>query len=159
MTRNGQTLTSPAPREHRIQQRHALAALVYFVYGLYYLFGAQYLTNMQQSQRGMGNPTLFFLLGGGVAVVFPLLIYSRFAIAFSLFWRAQTHRSTLFINFTLLLGLLVSLRVLVLAQGGLFLKTPWHTLALVLAIVNALCLLWAGLSHPCWITRDAGVGA
>ncbi len=154
MARNGQTLTPPTPHEHRLQQRHRLAAIVYFLYGLFYLFGAQYLTNMQASQRGAGNPALFFFLGGCVAVLFPLLIYSRFALALSLCWRSQAHRSTLFVNFTLLLGFLVIARVVALASGGVFLKTPLHTLALVMAALNAACLLWAGLSRPYWIARD-----
>ncbi len=154
MTRNRQTLTPPTSHEQRIQQRHTLAAIVYFLYGLYYLFGAQYLTNMQDSQRGMGNPTLFLLLGGCVAVLFPLLIYSRFALALSLRWRTRAYRSTLFVNFTLLLGLLVIVRIVALTRGGVFLKTPLHTLALVITALNATCLMWAGLSRPCWITRE-----
>lgn len=157
MTRNGSTSTSSTPQAHRIQHRHRLAAVVYFLYGLYYLFGAQYLTNMGQGQRGMANPALFFVLGGLITVLFPLLIYSRFAVAFSWGWHRQARRSTLFISFTLLLGCLVVARVYFLVREGLFLKTPWHTLALVLAVINAACLLWAGLSRPGWITREAGV--
>jgi len=52
---------SPAGKSQ--QQRYAVAALVYFFYGLFYLFGAQYLTSMQATGRAMSNPRLFFALG------------------------------------------------------------------------------------------------
>lgn len=155
MARDIDSLTSTVlvQRDH-IQRRHTLAALVYFVYGVFYLFGAQYLTSMQATQRGMGNPQLFFALGGLITVLFPLLIYSRFALALSLYWQPQAHRKTLHINFTLLLGLLVIARVIALVRGGLFMKTPLHTVALVVAAINATCLVWAGVSRPFWVTRD-----
>src|SRR5215470_10158099 len=94
--------TMPPQRDY-MQQRHTIAALVYFVYGVFYLFGAQYLTSMRAAQRGMANPQLFFVLGGIITVVFPLLIYSRLALALSLHWRPRAHRKTLYIDFTLLL--------------------------------------------------------
>ena len=144
---------SPA-RAHR-QQRYTLAALVYFLYGLFYLFGAQYLTSMQATERAMSNPRLFFALGALLAVLLPLLIYSRFALALSLYWKPQTQRKTLFIDFTLLLGCLVILRVLALIHGKLYLKTPIHTIALIVAVINATCLVWAGVSRPVWVTREA----
>src|SRR5919109_5033569 len=139
----------------RIQKRHNIAALVYFAYGVFYLFGAQYLTSMQATTRGMSNPGLFFFLGGVITILFPLLIYSRFALALSLRWQAQAHRTTLFVNFTLLLGLLVVARIVALLRGGLYTKTPWHTAALLIAAINAACLLWAGLGRPVWISREA----
>src|SRR5262249_9907865 len=142
------------PQRHRVQQRHTIAALVYFGYGVFYLFGAQYLTSMQAAQRGMANPRLFFVLGGIITVVFPLLIYSRFALALS--WRLRRHRQALYLNFTLLLGLLVIARVIALLRGGLFMKSGLHTAALVVAVINATCLVWAGLSRPVWVTREAG---
>ena len=141
------------PRQGHVQQRHTIAALVYFVYGVVYLFGAQYLTSMQATQRGMANPRLFFVLGGIITVVFPLLIYSRFALALS--WRPRAHRKTLYIDFTLLLGLLVIVRVMALLRGGLFMKSGLHTAALIVAAFNATCLVWAGLSRPLWMTREA----
>lgn len=148
-------LPSPAtPAWDTLQRRHALAAVIYFIYGLVYLFGAQYLTNMQGATRGMENPRFFFLLGGVIAILFPLLIYSRFALALSFWWQPRAHRKTLFINIALILGLLVVGRVVVLLRAGLFLKTPLHTVALLIAVLNAACLLWAGLSKPVWITRD-----
>src|SRR5438874_11343655 len=100
------------PRQDHVQQRHTIAALVYFGYGVFYLFGAQYLISLQAAQRGMANPRLFFVLGGIITVVFPLLIYSRFALALS--WRPRAPRQTLYIDFTLLLGLLVIARVIAL---------------------------------------------
>ena len=138
-----------------LQKRHTVAALVYFAYGVFYLFGAQYLTSMQATTRGMSNPRLFFFLGGMITILFPLLIYSRFALALSLRWRPQAHRTTLFVNFTLLLGLLVVARVVALLRGGLYTKTLWHTAALLLAAINAACLLWAGLGQPVWMSREA----
>jgi len=143
------------PRQDHIQQRHTIAALVYFVYGVFYLLGAQYLTSMQATQRGMANPQFFFVLGGIITVVFPLLIYSRFALALSLYWRPRAHRKTLYINFTLLLGLLVMARVIALLRGGLFMKSSLHTAALIVAAINASCLVWAGVSRPVWVTRAA----
>jgi hypothetical protein len=140
-----------APPEADLQKRHTVAALVYFGYGVFYLFGAQYLTSMQATARGMSNPGLFFFLGGVITILFPFLIYHRFALALSLRW--QTHRTTLFVNFTLLLGLLVVGRVVALLRGGLYTKTPWHTVALLIAAINAACLLWAGLGRPGGIPR------
>jgi hypothetical protein len=145
---------TPSPRGG-FQQRHTIAAVVYFLYGLFYLFGAQYLTGMQAASRGMGNPQLFFLLGGVIALLFPWLVYSRFALALSLWWHPHAHRKTLFIDFALLLGLLVVVRVVALLRGGVFLKTPLHTAALLVAAVNAVCLLWAGLRRPVWVTRES----
>jgi hypothetical protein len=138
-----------------LQKRHTVAAVVYFLYGIFYLFGAQYLTSMQATTRGMANPRLFFLIGGVITVLFPLLVYSRFALALSLWWRPHAHRKTLFIDFTLLLGLLVVARVMALWRGGVFMKTPLHTAALIIAAINAACLLWAGLRKPVWVTRES----
>jgi hypothetical protein len=138
-----------------LQRRHTIAAVVYFLYGLFYLFGAQYLTGMQATSRGMANPRLFFLLGGVIALLFPWLVYSRFALALSLWWRPQAHRKTVFIDFALILGLLVVARVVALLRGGVFLKTPLHTAALLVAALNAACLLWAGLGKPVWVTRES----
>jgi hypothetical protein len=136
-----------------LQKRHTLAAVVYFLYGVFYLFGAQYLTSMGMTARGMSNPGLFFAIGATIAVLFPLLIYSRFALALSLWWTPRHHRKTLFLNFALILGLLVVARVVALLRGGLYLKTSLHTAALIIAALNAACLLWAGLSKPVWVTR------
>jgi hypothetical protein len=111
---------------------------------------------MQETQRGMGNPRIFFILGGVIMVLFPLLIYSRFALALSLYWQPRAHRKTLYISFTLLLGLLVIARVIALLRGGLFMQSILHTMALVVAAINATCLVWAGLSQPLWVTREAG---
>jgi hypothetical protein len=36
----------------------------------------------------------------------------------------------------------------------LYLKTPLHTVALMVAAVNAACLIWAGVSRPFWVTRE-----
>ena len=143
---------SPAGKS---QQRYTVAALVYFLYGLFYLFGAQYLTSMQATERAMSNPRLFFALGALLVVLLPLLIYSRFALALSLYWKPQTQRKTLFIDFTLLLGCLVIMRVIALIHGKLYLKTPLHTIALIVAVINATCLIWAGVSRPVWVTREA----
>jgi hypothetical protein len=137
------------------QQRYTVAALVYFFYGLFYLFGAQYLTSMQATERAMSNPRLFFALGALLVVLLPPLIYSRFALALSLYWKPQTQRKTLFIDFTLLLGCLVIMRVIALIHGKLYLKTPVHTVALIVAVINATCLIWAGVSRPVWVTREA----
>jgi len=144
------------PRQDHVQQRHTIAALVYFVYGVFYLFGAQYLMSVQAAQRGMSNPMFFFVLGGVIALLFPWLIYRRWAILLPYFWQPRAQRKTLRIDFTLLLGLLVLLRVIALIRGGVFLKTWLHTAALVVAALNATCLMWAGLSRPVWITRAAG---
>jgi hypothetical protein len=142
-----------APAWDALHRRHTIAAIVYFVYGVFYLFGAQYLTSMGMTERGMSNPTLFFVLGGVIAILFPLLIYSRFAIALSVWWKPRRHRKTLYISFTLVLGLLVVARVIALLRGGLYLRTPLHTAALIMAVINAACLLWAGLSKPGWVSR------
>src|SRR5262249_35317277 len=154
MARQTDPMTQAMPPRDYVQQRYAIAALVYFVYGVFYLFGAQYLTSMQTAQRGMANPRLFFVLGGVITIMFPLLIYSRFALALS--WRPRAPRQTLYIDFTLLLGLLVIARVIALLRGGLFMKSALHTTALVVAVINAICLIWAGVSRPAWVTREVG---
>jgi hypothetical protein len=137
----------------QLQKRHTIAAVVYFLYGMFYLFGAQYLTSMGMTQRGMTNPRLFFAIGAVIAVLFPILIYSRFALALSLWWKPRRHRKTLFVNFTFLLGLLVVARVVALLRGGLYLQSSLHTAALIIAALNAACLLWAGLRKPVWVRR------
>jgi hypothetical protein len=137
------------------QQRYTVAALVYFLYGLFYLFGAQYLTSMQATERAMSNPRLFFALGALLVILLPPLIYSRFALALSFYWRPQTQRKTLFVDFTLLLGCLVLMRVIALIYGQLYLKTSLHTIALIVAVINAICLIWAGMSRPVWVTRES----
>lgn len=144
------SVTSP---EARIQRRHRIAALVYFLYGLFYLWGAQYLTNMQMTSRGMSNSRTFFMVGAVLTVLLPWLVYSRFALALSLHWKPRAQRTTLFINFTLLLGIMVIGRVIVLLRGSVYAKTWLHTIALVIAIINAACLLWASLRQPLWMTR------
>ena len=151
------TVISPAlPEPERIQQRHTMAAVVYFLYGIFYLFGAQYLMSIQAAQRGMSNPMVFFVLGGAIALLFPWLIYRCWAIPLPYFWQPRAQRKTLRVDFTLLVGFLVLLRVIALVRGGVFLKTWLHTVALVVAAINATCLVWAGLSRPVWVTRAAG---
>jgi hypothetical protein len=149
------TLYALSPAGKSQQRRYTVAALVYFLYGLFYLFGAQYLTSMQATERGMSNPKIFFAIGALLVVLLPLLIYSRFALGFSLYWKPQTHRKTLFVDFTLLLGCLVIMRVVALLHGQLYLKTPLHTVALIVAVINATCLVWAGMSRLVWVTREA----
>jgi hypothetical protein len=157
MANRTDTMRTPPPGARnwtQIQRRHTIAAVVYFAYGLFYLFGAQYLTSMQATQRGMANAPLFFALGAVITVLFPLLIYSRFALALSLTWRPRSQRQTLFVNFTLLLGILVVFRVVALLRGGLYAQSPLYTAALLVAAINAACLLWAGLSRAVWVTRE-----
>jgi hypothetical protein len=89
-----------------------------------------------------------------LTVLLPWLIYSRFALALSWWWQARRHRKTLYLNFTFLLGLLVIARVMALLRGSLYLKSPLHTAALIVAAINAACLLWAGLSKPVWVSRS-----
>lgn len=151
-------MTQPlaAPVQDRLQKRHTTAAIVYFIYGIYYLFGAQYLTNMQSTERGMSNPTVFFILGGIIAVTFPILIYRRTGLGVSFHQRASGRYVSYQISFTLLLGLLVCARVVALLRGGLYLKTPLHTVALGLAAINAACLLWAGLGQAWWRIEATG---
>lgn len=150
-------MTQPldAPVRDRLQTRHTMAAVVYFVYGIYYLFGAQYLTSMQSTERAMSNPKVFFILGGIIAVAFPILIYRRTGIGISFLHRASGGHRSYQISFTLLLGLLVCARVAALLRGGLYLKSPLHTVALVLAAVNAAFLLWAGLGQAWWRVEAA----
>ena len=151
-------MTQPlaSPVQDRLQKRHTVAAIVYFIYGIYYLFGAQYLTSMQSTQRAMSNPTVFFILGGIITVAFPILIYLRIGLGVSFFQRASGRPRSYQISFTLLLGLLVCARVVALLKGGLYLKSPLHTVALVLAVLNAACLLWAGFGQAWWRVEASG---
>ena len=142
--------------ENSLQKRHTIAAIVYFIYGVYYLFGAQYLTSMQSTQRGMSNPTAFFILGGIIAITFPFLIYRRTGIGMSFLHRASGRHRSYQISFTLLLGILVCARVVALLRGGLYLKSPLHTAALVLTVINAAFLLWAGLGQAWWRIEATG---
>jgi MFS family permease len=144
--------------EKPLQQRYTIAASVYFLYGMCYLLGSQYFMSMQDTQRGMAYAsyaTLFFVLGGLITVLFPLLIYSRFAFAVSWYWRPHAQYKTLSINFTLLLGLLVIFRIYWLLRDNVFMKTPLHTAAFIITVINAVCLIRAGMSRPFWVTREA----
>jgi hypothetical protein len=138
-----------------IQRRHTIAAMVYFIYGVFYLYGAQYITGTGMSQRGMSTgATMWFVIGGAIAIVFPLLIHRIFAFGLSLSWSKQRQRSTFYISFTLILGLLVAGRVYSLIQLGFYAKSALHIMGLLIACINAVVLLWAGLSRPCWLSRQ-----
>jgi mannose/fructose/N-acetylgalactosamine-specific phosphotransferase system component IID len=146
------------PTGKPLQQRYTLAASVYFLYGMGYLLGSQYFMSMQDTQRGMAYAsyaTFFFILGGLITVLFPLLIYSRFAFAVSWYWRPHAQYNTLSISFTLLLGLLVIFRIYWLLRDNVFMKTPLHMAAFIITVINAACLIWAGVSRPFWVTREA----
>ena len=143
-------------RAARIQRRHAIAAIVYFIYGLFYLFGAQYITDAGVTSRGMSTgATKWYILGGAVAVVFPLLIHRMFAFGLSLSWPKRMQRSTWHLSFTFILGLMVAARVYSLLKLEFYAKSSLHKTGLLIAAINAACLLWAGLSRPCWISRQA----
>jgi len=143
-------------RAARIQRRHSIAAIVYFIYGLFYLFGAQYITGAGMTARGMSTgATRWYVLGGVVAVVFPLLIHRMFALGLSLGWPKRMQRSTWYINFTLILGLMVAVRVYALIKLEFYTQSPLHIAGLLIAAINAAVLLWAGLSRPCWISRHS----
>jgi hypothetical protein len=152
------TLSALPPIGKPLQQRHTIAASVYFLYGMCYFFGAQYFMSMQDTERGIAYAaysTFFFILGGFVTILFPLLIYNRFALAVSWYWRPHTQYKTWHISFTLLIGLLVIFRGYMLLRGNTFMKTPLHMAALIVTVINATCLIWAGVSRPVWITREA----
>lgn len=155
------TTTPDAPvtergRAARIQRRHTIAAIVYFLYGLFYLFGAQYVTGMGMSERGTSTSApMFFVIRSVIAILFPLLIHRLFAFGFSLSWFKQMQRSTFYLSFTLLLGLLVVGRVYSLVKLEFYAKTPLHLAGLLIAAINAAFLLWAGLSRPFWISRHS----
>jgi hypothetical protein len=152
------TLSTLPPDGQHLQYRHTIAASVYFLYGVCYFFGAQYFMNMQDTERGMAYAaysTFFFIVGGLITILFPLLIYSRFALAVSWYWRPQAQYQTWHISFTLLLGFLVIFRGYMLLRGNVFMKTPLHLVALIVTVINAACLIWAGASRPFWITREA----
>jgi hypothetical protein len=160
MAKSTQTTTFDAlpPTGKPLQQRYTIAASVYFLYGVCYLFGSQYFMNMQDTQRGMAYAsyaTFFFVLGGLITVLFPMLIYSRFAFAVSWYWRPHAQYKTLSINFTLLLGFLVLFRIYWLLRDSVFMKTSLHTTAFIITVINAACLIWAGVSRPFWVTREA----
>lgn len=158
MASDAQPMPQSRPRNWaQVQQRHTIAAIIYFLYGLFYLFGAQYITTSMQAS-GRGNSTsswIFFALGGVITIVFPLLIYNRFALALSVKRPSATQRKTVYFSFTLILALLVVLRVVALFRGGLYLKTPLHTTALVIAALTAACLLWASLGQSIWASGES----
>jgi hypothetical protein len=143
-------------RAARIQRRHTLAAIVYFIYGLFYLFGAQYVMGTGISGRSISASTpLFFVIGGVITILFPLLIHHIFAFGLSWSWFKQMQRSTFYLSFTLILGLLVVGRVYSLIKLGFYAKSPLHLTGLLIAAINAVFLLWAGLSRPFWISRQS----
>ncbi|WP_089937517.1 hypothetical protein [Candidatus Entotheonella palauensis] len=143
-------------RAARIQRRHTIAAVIYLIYGLFYLFGAQYVTGMGMSERGTSaSAPMFFVIGGVIAILFPFLIHRIFAFGLSLSWVKQMQRSTLYISFTLILGLLVVGRVYSLIQLEFYAKSPLHIAGLLIAAINAAFLLWAGFSRPVWISRQS----
>lgn len=145
--------TSSSSRTNDLQRRHNIAAVVYFLYGLFYLFGAQYLTTMGMSARGMSNSKLWFAIGAVVLIVFPWLIYKQFSIGLSLWNKSRQSYTTLSISFTLLLGIAVCLKIYGLLRGALYAKTLLHTAGLVVVVINAAVLLWTALGKPMWITR------
>ena len=143
-------------RAARMQRRHTTAAIVYFIYGLFYLFGAQYVTGMGMSERGTSaSAPMFFVIGGVITILFPLLIHRIFAFGLSLSWFKQMQRSTFYLSFTLILALLVLGRVYSLIKLEVYAKSPLHMTGLLLAAINAAFLLWAGLSRPFWISRQS----
>lgn len=145
--------TSSSSRTNDLQWRHNIAAAVYFLYGLVYLFGAQYLTTMGMSARGMVNSKLWFAIGTVILIVFPWLIYKQFSIGLSLWNKSRQSYTTLSISFTLLLGIAVCLKIYGLLRGALYTKTLLHTAGLVVVVINATVLLWTALGKPMWITR------
>lgn len=61
------------------QRRYHNAAVGYFIYGLIYLTGAIYLVQVGASARAMGSGSIWwFLLGGAMVVVLPILIWREF---------------------------------------------------------------------------------
>src|SRR5436309_15190827 len=115
------TLYTLSPTGKPLQQRYTIAASVYFLYGVCYFFGAQYFMSMQDTERGMAYTaysTFFFILGGLITILFPCLIYSRFALAVSSYWRPHVQYTTLYINFTLLLGHLVIFQIYLLFRAS-----------------------------------------
>ena len=104
----------------------------------------------------MSSPRVFFILGAIITIAFPILIYRRTGIGVSFLQRASGRHRSYQISFTLLLGLLVCARVAALMRGGLYLKSPLHTIALVLAAINAAFLLWAGLGQAWWRVQASG---
>jgi len=50
---------------------------------------------------------------------------------------------------------MVIMRVIALIYSRVYLKTPLHTIALIVAVINATCLIWAGVSRPVWVTRES----
>lgn len=147
--------TPSASDDHRIQKRHTIAAVVYFLYGLFYLFGAQYLTTMGMGVRGMSRSKLWFGIGTLILILFPILIYKQFAIGLSVWGKARQQYNTLWINFTLLLAIAVSGKIYALLHAGLYTRTPVHTAGLIVVVINTISLLWAGLSKPVWTTRHS----
>ncbi|MCZ6874057.1 MAG: hypothetical protein O7G88_11115, partial [bacterium] len=109
---------------NHLQRRHSIAAVVYFFYGLVYLLGAQYLTAMGMSARGMSNSKWWFLIGAMILILFPWLIYKQFSIGLSLWNKSQQSYKTLSINFTLLLGITVCFKIYGLLRGALYTQTP-----------------------------------
>lgn len=150
-----QAVTPSVSDDHRLRKRHTIAAVVYFLYGLFYLFGAQYLTTMGMSARGMSHSKLWFGIGTIVLILFPFLIYKQFAIGLSVWGKARQQYQTLWINFTLLLALAVGVKIYALLRDGLYTRTPLHTVGLIVVVINTISLLWAGLSKPVWTTRHS----
>lgn len=146
-------------RVARIQRRHTLAAIVYFIYGLFYLFGAQYVTSTGMSTRGASSSApVWFVIGGVILILFPILIYRTAAIPLPLGWIKPIKWRTLHISFTLLLSLAVVARVISLIRLEFYAKSPLHMTGLIVVMINAAFLLRAGLSRPFWVSRQsAGV--
>ena len=147
---------------NHLQRRHSIAAVVYFFYGLVYLLGAQYLTARGMSARGMAYSKWWFLMCAIFLILFPWRIYKQFGLGISLWNKSQQTYKTLSISFTLLLGIAVCFKIYGLLRGALYTQTPLHTAALIAVAINAVVLLWAGLSKPMWITaaqaQEPGVG-
>jgi hypothetical protein len=63
-----------------LRNKYHQAAVAYFIYGLLYLGGAFYAATAGVSERAVtsGSAVGWFVLGGLVVIVFPLLIWKQF---------------------------------------------------------------------------------
>jgi len=122
-------------------RRYRAAAAAYFVYGLLYLAGAIYLGQVGASPRALRADSIWwYLLGGAMVVVLPLLIWKQFK------WVTRG------------LALLVFLRVMGLAR--LFLSPGWDMVPLpwegqISEAYGAGVFLVVSLG-TCWLLVHAG---
>lgn len=129
------------------------AAVGYLVYGLIYLIGAVYLARVGASPRAMApGSTWWFVLGGLMVVVLPLLIWKEFK------WLTRALAVLVLVRVVGLLRLMIrsDWEAVPLPWGGAMSEA--YGAAAFLAVSLVVCMLLARAGWSTWLERRRGSG-